>query len=127
LRHLPGAKGIGFEVESTIFDLTTRNIAHLNAPIPDYRFISQKAKHPLLGIVPLDVEIGEAALQARKAFRELVRFVVTLVTFIVVAGHAQAQQPGQGRFDDPGSVPSPRRRGDRMRRRDFITLLELSA
>jgi hypothetical protein len=27
----------------------------------------------------------------------LVRFVVTLVTFIVVAGHAQAQQLGQGR------------------------------
>jgi hypothetical protein len=24
----------------------------------------------------------------------LVRFVVTLATFIVVAGHAQAQQPG---------------------------------
>jgi hypothetical protein len=33
LRHLPGAKGIGFEVEPTVFDLTTRNIAHLNAPI----------------------------------------------------------------------------------------------
>ena len=33
LRHLPGAKGIGFEVEPTVFDLTTRNMAHLNAPI----------------------------------------------------------------------------------------------
>jgi len=33
LRHLPGAKGIGFEVEPAVFDLTTRNIAHLSAPI----------------------------------------------------------------------------------------------
>src|SRR5262249_29369082 len=33
LRHLPGAKGIGFEVEPVVFDLTKRNIAHLNAPI----------------------------------------------------------------------------------------------
>jgi hypothetical protein len=33
LRHLPGSKGIGFEVEPVVFDLTTRNIAHLTAPI----------------------------------------------------------------------------------------------
>src|SRR5262249_9096971 len=33
LQHLPGAKGIGFEIEQAIFDLTTRNIAQLNAPI----------------------------------------------------------------------------------------------
>jgi hypothetical protein len=33
LRHLPGAKGIGFEADSAVFDLTTRNIAHLDAPI----------------------------------------------------------------------------------------------
>jgi hypothetical protein len=33
LRHLPGARGIGFEVEPAVFELTTRNIAHLNAPI----------------------------------------------------------------------------------------------
>jgi hypothetical protein len=33
VRHLPGTKGIGFEVDAAIFDLTTRNIAHLNAPI----------------------------------------------------------------------------------------------
>jgi len=33
LRHLPGANGIGFEVEPAVFDLTTRNIAHLDAPI----------------------------------------------------------------------------------------------
>jgi hypothetical protein len=33
LRHLPGSKGIGFEVEQVVFDLTTRNIARLNAPI----------------------------------------------------------------------------------------------
>jgi hypothetical protein len=32
LRHLPGSKGIGFEVEPAVFDLTTRNIAHLTAP-----------------------------------------------------------------------------------------------
>ena len=29
----PGAKGIGFEVEPAVFDLTRRNIAHLDAPI----------------------------------------------------------------------------------------------
>jgi len=33
LRHLPAAKGIGFEIQKTVFDLTTRNIAQLNAPI----------------------------------------------------------------------------------------------
>jgi hypothetical protein len=33
LRYLPGAKGIGFEVEPAVFDLTTRNIAHLKVPI----------------------------------------------------------------------------------------------
>ena len=33
LRHLPGARGIGFEVEPAVFELTKRNIAHLNAPI----------------------------------------------------------------------------------------------
>lgn len=33
LRHLRGAKGIGFEVEAAVFDLTTRNIAQLDAPI----------------------------------------------------------------------------------------------
>ena len=33
LRHLPGARGIGFEVEPAVFDLTSRNIAQLDAPI----------------------------------------------------------------------------------------------
>jgi len=33
LRHLPGAKGIGFELESAVFGLTKRNIAHLKVPI----------------------------------------------------------------------------------------------
>jgi hypothetical protein len=33
LRHLPGAEGLGFEFEQTIFDMTTRNIESLNAPI----------------------------------------------------------------------------------------------
>ena len=33
LQHLPGARGIGFEIEPAVFDLTSRNIAHLNAPI----------------------------------------------------------------------------------------------
>src|SRR5262245_51018826 len=33
LRHLPAAKGIGFEIQQAVFDLTTRNIAQLNAPI----------------------------------------------------------------------------------------------
>ena len=33
LRHLPGAEGIGFEFEYAIFEMTTRNIAALAAPI----------------------------------------------------------------------------------------------
>ena len=37
LRHLPGAKGIGFEIEPDVFDLTSRNIAQLNAPIDFFR------------------------------------------------------------------------------------------
>jgi hypothetical protein len=41
LQHLPGADGLGFEFEQAIFDMTTRNIASLAAPIRlvhgDYR------------------------------------------------------------------------------------------
>src|SRR5258708_7491989 len=33
LEHLPGARGIGFEIESAVFTLRSRNIAHLDAPI----------------------------------------------------------------------------------------------
>jgi hypothetical protein len=33
LRHLPGAQGIGFEFEPAIFDMSSRNIASLDAPI----------------------------------------------------------------------------------------------
>jgi hypothetical protein len=33
LQHLPGSKGVGFELEPAVFELTSRNIAHLNAPI----------------------------------------------------------------------------------------------
>jgi hypothetical protein len=50
LRHLPGAKGIGFEVESAVFDLTTRNIAYLNAPIElvrgSYKDLVGTRNHP---------------------------------------------------------------------------------
>jgi hypothetical protein len=31
--HLPGATGIGFEIDPIVFDLTTRNIVQLSAPI----------------------------------------------------------------------------------------------
>jgi hypothetical protein len=50
LRHLPGAKGIGFEVEPAVFDLTTRNIAQLNAPIElvrgSYKNLVGTRRHP---------------------------------------------------------------------------------
>jgi len=50
LRHLPGAKGIGFEVEPAVFDLTRRNIAHLSAPIElvlaSYKDLVGARKHP---------------------------------------------------------------------------------
>jgi hypothetical protein len=49
VRHLPGARGIGFEAEPTVFDLTTRNIAHLKAPIElvqgNYRDLMSSTKH----------------------------------------------------------------------------------
>jgi hypothetical protein len=50
LRHLPGATGIGFEVDSAVFDLTTRNIAHLDAPIElfnsGYKELVRSRKYP---------------------------------------------------------------------------------
>jgi 16S rRNA G966 N2-methylase RsmD len=50
LRHLPSARGIGFEVEPAVFDLTTRNIAHLKAPIDvvhgNYKDLVGSRKHP---------------------------------------------------------------------------------
>jgi 16S rRNA G966 N2-methylase RsmD len=50
VRHLPGSKGIGFEIELTVFDLTTRNIAHLKAPIElvhgSYKNLIASKKHP---------------------------------------------------------------------------------
>jgi 16S rRNA G966 N2-methylase RsmD len=50
LRHLPGAKGIGFEVDPGVFDLTSRNIAHLNAPIElvcgSYKDLVGVRRHP---------------------------------------------------------------------------------
>lgn len=33
IRHLPGSEGIGFEFEQIIFEMTTRNLAMLGAPI----------------------------------------------------------------------------------------------
>ena len=50
LRHLPGARGIGFEVEATVFDLTVRNIAQLEAPIElvngSYKDLVRSRRHP---------------------------------------------------------------------------------
>lgn len=50
LRHLPGARGIGFEVESAVFDLTARNIAQLEAPIElvngSYKDLVRSRRHP---------------------------------------------------------------------------------
>jgi len=50
LRHLPTAKGIGFEIEQAVFDLTSRNIAQLNAPIDlllgSYKDRLASRKHP---------------------------------------------------------------------------------
>jgi hypothetical protein len=50
LRHLDGAKGIGFEVDHAVFDLTARNIAHLNAPIElvhgSYKNLVGSKRHP---------------------------------------------------------------------------------
>src|SRR5262249_37552437 len=50
LRHLPGSKGIGFELDAKVFELTSRNIAHLKAPIQvlegSYKDLVRKHRHP---------------------------------------------------------------------------------
>lgn len=50
VRHLPRAKGIGFEVEPAVFDLTTHNIEHLKVPIQlvqgSYKDLVGIKKHP---------------------------------------------------------------------------------
>src|SRR5215218_358859 len=50
LRRLPGAEGIGFEAERAIFEMTTRNIASLGAPIRllhgDYRTLLGRHRVP---------------------------------------------------------------------------------
>jgi hypothetical protein len=50
LRHLPGARGIGFEFETAIFEMSTRNIASLGAPIQlfqgDYRQLLGMRRFP---------------------------------------------------------------------------------
>jgi hypothetical protein len=50
LRHLPGAEGIGFEFEPAIFEMSSRNVALLNAPIRlfngDYRTLLGQHRAP---------------------------------------------------------------------------------
>jgi hypothetical protein len=50
LRHLPGADVLGFEFEQAIFEMTTRNIASLAAPIRllhgDYRTLLGRHRFP---------------------------------------------------------------------------------
>jgi hypothetical protein len=50
LRHLPGAEGIGFEFEPAIFEMTTRNLALLHAPIRlfngDFRTLLSQWRFP---------------------------------------------------------------------------------
>src|SRR5262249_38668923 len=49
-RHLPGEKGMVLEVEPAVFDLTTRNIAYLSAPIElvsgSYKGLVGSRRHP---------------------------------------------------------------------------------
>ena len=51
LRHLPDAKGIGFESQRSVFDLTARNMAHVDAPIElvfgDYREQLAARRYPI--------------------------------------------------------------------------------
>jgi hypothetical protein len=51
LRHLSGAEGIGFEVEPAIYNMTTRNLASLRAPIRlvqgPYRDLIDRHRLPL--------------------------------------------------------------------------------
>jgi hypothetical protein len=51
MRHLPRAKGIAFELEPTVFTLTSRNIVKLNAPIElvhgSYKDLVRSRTHPV--------------------------------------------------------------------------------
>ena len=66
LSHLPGSKGIGFELDAKVFELTSRNIAHLKAPIQliegSYKDLGSKHRHPLdhLVVVFLGPPWGDA-------------------------------------------------------------------
>jgi hypothetical protein len=50
VRHLPGSKGIGFELDTKVFELTSGNIAHLGAPIEliqgSYKDLVGRHNHP---------------------------------------------------------------------------------
>ena len=50
VRHLPGSKGIGFEIQQSVFDLTSRNVAHLNVPVDlvfgSYKNCLASHRHP---------------------------------------------------------------------------------
>jgi hypothetical protein len=50
VRHLPGSRGIGFELDPKVFELTSRNIAHLGAPISlvqgSYKHLVGMNRHP---------------------------------------------------------------------------------
>jgi hypothetical protein len=50
VRHLPGSKAIGFELDPDVFELTSRNIAHLGPPISlvqgSYKDLVGITKHP---------------------------------------------------------------------------------
>jgi hypothetical protein len=50
LRHLPGAQGVGFELDQAIFEMSVRNLASLGVPIRlaqgDYRTLLRQHRFP---------------------------------------------------------------------------------
>ena len=64
LRHLPGTQGLGFEYEQSIFDMTTRNLASLAAPIRLGRLPNAARAAPLCPRPP-DRDIPRATVGGR--------------------------------------------------------------
>jgi hypothetical protein len=59
LRHLPAAKGIGFEIQQAVFDLTDRNIAQLNAPFEIQQAVFDLTDRNIAQLnAPIDLVLG---------------------------------------------------------------------
>lgn len=89
LRHMQGTQGIAFELDQTIFDMTSRNVAALDAPITllygDYRLLLSNYYFPaydlfVIFVAPpwgnaLDAESGLDLRRTQPPVPEIVDFI----------------------------------------------------